>query len=606
MPKRIHILDPQLANQIAAGEVVERPASIVKELIENSQDASASKISIEIQQGGLSNIKLTDNGEGIHKEDLIHAVSRHATSKIQALSDLQLINSYGFRGEALASIASVSRFSLSSRQKEEKFGHQLIINGREPEITQAPIAQNVGTIIEVSDIFYNTPARRKFLKSEQTEFSHILETVRRTGLSDFETEIILKHNQKTILHLAPANTLLDKEIRIAEILGKEFIENSLRLETESHDFSLSGWFGLPTFSRTQADLQYIFINHRIVKDKVIARAVRQAYQDVLYQNRQPAYCLYLTISPEWVDVNVHPAKNEVRFRDSRQVFDFIFHTVKKMLAQTRPTSTTSTSSSVSSILSASPSPAAVNIYSTKTLPQHQNTLYQELMVSSQESKSQPIQTELNITPEITLNTEKESISLESPPLGFALGQLHGIYILAQNKDGLVLVDMHAAHERISYEKLKKEFHAQRLQTQALLIPITLSLNQQESDCLEQHFSTFSQAGFELQKIDEHKIIIRSVPTILLNHPPEKLLKDIFSDLLMNGLSHTVTDTIHHILATVSCHHALRAHRSLSLLEMNTLLRQIEQTDCSDQCNHGRPTWKALSLPELDKLFLRGR
>jgi DNA mismatch repair protein MutL len=599
MPKRIQILDPLLANQIAAGEVVERPASVIKELIENSRDANATKIHVEIENGGISSIKIKDDGEGIHQEDLLPAVSRHATSKIQTLDDLQNIRSFGFRGEALASISSVSRFRLLSRTKEQSHGFQIEVNGREPEILQAPISHGVGTTIEVSDIFYNTPARRKFLKTQQTEFNHILEVIRRMGLSHFDLELNLKHQQKQILSLPITTSLLEKEERVAKICGENFIENTLRVEMQSQDMELSGWFCLPTFSRSQTDLQYIFVNGRMVRDKVISHAVRQAYQDVMYQNRQPAYILYLNILPECVDVNVHPAKNEVRFRESRQVFDFVLHSVKKILQQTRPTAFDVKE------------PIQIPTHSHSHMPSspEQVSLYSALVHSEPKEMSQkhsmPLaQKSLVLSPDCEEKSTHEHV--DAPVLGFALGQLHGIYIIAQNQQGMILVDMHAAHERICYEKLKKEFYAQKLSIQSLLIPVNITLNQSEVDCVEEKNTLFQQIGFTLEKITEKVVVVRAVPALLVQFDIEKLVKDLISDIVEHDFTDGVQEAINHLLGTLSCHHALRANRQLSLIEMNHLLRQIEETDHSNQCNHGRPTWTAISLPELDKIFLRGR
>ncbi|MDX2164130.1 MAG: DNA mismatch repair endonuclease MutL [Gammaproteobacteria bacterium] len=602
--QRITLLNPQLANQIAAGEVIERPASVIKELVENSLDAAATRIDVEIEQGGTGLIRIRDDGYGIHKDDLILALSRHATSKIGSLDDLEHIASFGFRGEALASISSVSRFKLSSRTEDQSHGWQVEIHGREPEVSHTPIAHPVGTTIEVRDIFYNTPARRKFLKSEQTEFNHIQEVVRRIGMSVFNTSLNLKHNQKLILQLPVAKTLDDKAERIAKICGREFIEQSLYLDTENQDMQLSGWFGLPTFSRSQTDLQYIYINGRMVRDKVIAQAVRQAYHDVLFGGRQPAYVLYLQCDPANIDVNVHPAKNEVRFRDSRMIFDFIFRSVQRLLKETKPTS--------SAIPTAEPTfqPTFNN-----RPQQSQIDLYKTLI------SSPTVETISEITPSIVESTNRiidkakytaNHIQPAPPPpepshaLGFALAQLKGVYILAQNEKGLVLVDMHAAHERIGYEKLKQQFDTKNILTQNLLIPVAVSVNETDAEFIDQQKNLFESLGFTVERIGPETISVRTVPLLLKNADIAVLIKDLASDLKEHPTTNRIQERIYELLGTMACHQAIRANRQLTIPEMNAILRQMEVTDHSNQCNHGRPTWTELSLQDLDKIFLRGR
>jgi DNA mismatch repair protein MutL len=601
--QRITLLNPQLANQIAAGEVIERPASVIKELVENSLDAAATRIDVEIEQGGTGLIRIRDDGYGIHKDDLILALSRHATSKIGSLDDLEHIASFGFRGEALASISSVSRFKLSSRTEEHSHGWQVEIHGREPEVSHTPIAHPVGTTIEVRDIFYNTPARRKFLKSEQTEFNHIQEVVRRIGMSVFTASLNLKHNQKLILQLPIAKNIDEKAERIAKICGREFIEQSLYLDTESHDMQLSGWFGLPTFSRSQTDLQYIYINGRMVRDKVIAQAVRQAYHDVLFGGRQPAYVLYLNCDPANIDVNVHPAKNEVRFRDSRMIFDFVFRSVQRLLKETKPTSTPMPTSS----------PTIQPTYNNYP-QQSQIDLYKTLI------SSPTVETTTEITPSIvdttnriidkaksTANHVQPLVSPEpSHVLGFALAQLKGVYILAQNEKGLVLVDMHAAHERIGYEKLKQQFDTKNILTQQLLIPVAVSVNETDAEFIDQQKAIFESLGFTLERMGPEIISVRAIPLLLKNADISVLIKDIASDLKEHPTTNRIQERIYELLGTMACHQAIRANRQLTLPEMNAILRQMEVTDHSNQCNHGRPTWTELSLQDLDKIFLRGR
>jgi DNA mismatch repair protein MutL len=612
--QRIQLLDPQLANQIAAGEVVERPASIVKELIENSLDAAAQKIDIDIDKGGIQRITIRDNGYGIAKEDLPLSLSRHATSKIQHLADLEQVASFGFRGEALASISAVSRFRLASRTENQPHGWQIAVNGREPEVSHTPVSHPVGTTIEVCDIFYNTPARRKFLKTEQTEFNHIQEVIRRIGLSNLGVALNLKHNQRQIFKLPPARSLEEKEARLSHICGTEFMKQSLRLETEAGDLHLGGWFGLPVFSRSQSDLQYIYVNGRMVRDKTISYAVKQAYRDVMYQDRQPAYVLYLDMDPSWVDVNVHPAKQEVRFRDSRMVFDFVLHRVKKLLAQTKPQSTASkfekiVAPDVSFSVEEKKTSFSPVISTPRINTQKQMSLYQSLISTPVETLENPTAAFVSLSaaekPQEIVSSKTPSTD-DMPPLGFALAQLKGIYILAENIHGLVLVDMHAAHERIGYEKLKAAFDAKNIMIQKLLIPVTIKLSTKEMAVIDQQKTLWHPLGFDIAAISPDSILVRTVPALLKEADIEKLVRDIISDIQTYQTTHQVIDHIHDLLSTMACHQALRANRKLTLLEMNALLREMEKTPASNQCNHGRPTWTQLSLQELDKLFLRGR
>lgn len=609
--QRIQLLDTLLSNQIAAGEVVERPASVIKELIENSLDAAASRIEIELEKGGTQLIRLRDDGYGIHQEDLLLAVSRHATSKIYQLNDLTHVASFGFRGEALASIASISRFRLASRTEETPHGYQIEVNGREPEISHTPIAHPRGTTVEVRDIFYNTPARRKFLKTEQTEFNHIQEVLRRIGLSVFNVALTLKHNQKIVAQWPSANTLFEKEARVSKICGSPFMEQSLRLDTTSTDMSLNGWLGLPTFSRSQSDLQYIYINGRIVKDKVISHAVRQAYKDVMYQDRQPAYILYLGCDPEWVDVNVHPAKNEVRFRDSRMVFDFVFHAVSRLLKETKPKATPlfenvepqkTENTSQPKQYATQPTPLQ-----TAKEPLTQISLYQTLMKSAPEKPLTQKETEEKIeTSTVMMEKPAPQILKEHFPLGFAIAQLHGVYIIAQNEKGLVLVDMHAAHERTRYEKLKKSYDTHNLVTQNLLVPMNVHLGEKDATLAIQQSDILEKLGFKIELASPENILVRTVPLLLKDSNTSQLLKDLIADINTHHHTQRVTEKIYALLGSMACHHAIRANRALTLTEMNALLREMEATDATNQCVHGRPTWVQLSMTELDKFFLRGR
>jgi len=606
--QRIQLLNTALSNQIAAGEVVERPASVIKELIENSLDAAATRIEIDLEKGGTQLIRIRDDGYGIHQEDLLLAVSRHATSKINQLEDLEHVASFGFRGEALASIASISRFRMASRTEESPHGYQIEVNGREPEISHTPIAHPRGTTVEVRDIFYNTPARRKFLKTEQTEFNHIQEVIRRIGLGIFNVTLILKHNQKIIFQLPLAKTLIEKEARVAKICGNNFIEQSLRLDTTARDLSLNGWFGLPTFSRSQADLQYIYVNGRMVKDKVISHAVKQAYRDVMYHDRQPAYVLYLGCDPEWVDVNVHPAKNEVRFRDSRMIFDFVLQAVSNLLKETKPQSTPSPQKIEIPVFSDAPRKTEPPVYSSPPKENQETfsqiSLYQTLMKPSTE-KISPQKEEIK-TSTVVIDKPAPCMLKEHYPLGFAIAQLHGIYIVAQNEKGLVLVDMHAAHERTTYEKLKKSYDTKNLVIQNLLVPMNINLGEKDAELAVIHHDTFKQLGFEIEQVSPENIVVRTIPLLLKTANIAQMIKDLIADLHTHHSTQRVTEHIYALLGSMACHHAIRANRSLTLTEMNALLREMETTNAANQCVHGRPTWIQLSLTELDKFFLRGR
>lgn len=641
---RIQVLDPQLTNQIAAGEVVERPASVVKELIENCLDAGAKRIDIDIEKGGMQLIRIRDDGHGIPKEDLVLALSRHATSKIQTLDDLERVLSFGFRGEALASISSVSRLSLASTAASETTGWQIKAEGRDPETTFIPIAHPQGTTIEVCDLFFNTPARRKFLRTDATEFGHIEEVVRRIGLSCYDVAINLKHNQRLILQLKPANSLAEKEQRVAGICGAAFLENALHIDAQTDQLHLSGWVALPTFSRSQADLQYIYINGRMVRDKLFAHAVKQAYKDVLYQGRHPAFVLYLELDPLSVDVNAHPAKHEVRFRDSRLIYDFIFRSLHDALAETKPgannqyhkqdqknnyadqIATTQTNPITNHTYAQTSQQAQNNLANTSgSTPKSQHILplqVREQMSAYQALHESPNNNE-NITPSITPlqqlpksesaavsnvenNKELSHQADTAPPLGYALAQLHGVYILAQNTTGLVLVDMHAAHERIAYERMKKILHGETITSQPLLVPISVKVNTKEAQCAEKHQELFKRCGLEINCISQDALIVRQIPALLHEADIAQLVRDLLADLLTHETTDRVQEQLQELLGTMACHSAVRANRKLTIAEMNALLRDMERTERSNQCNHGRPTWVQLNMNELDKLFLRGR
>lgn len=649
---RIQLLSPQLANQIAAGEVIERPASVVKELIENSLDAGAQILEIDIDKGGMQRIRIRDDGHGIHKDDLALALSRHATSKIKHIDDLEHIMSLGFRGEALASISSVARVTLSSCQANEHSGWQIKVDDHCEQLEPAPVAHPQGTTIEVCDLFFNTPARRKFLRTEQTEFGHLEEVVKRIALSRFEIGFTLRHNKRVIQQLRPAITDADKQQRIASICGQTFIDNALYIDMEAASLRLYGWISLPTFSRSQADLQYFYVNGRMVRDKLVNHAVKQAYQDVLYNGRHPAFVLFLELDPSAVDVNAHPTKHEVRFRESRLIHDFIMRNLQKALAEIKPDAQTTSAKLVSAASEITTSTTQHHYYPPKQqiMPlqvKEQMAVYGALHENNDDAQTSignhkntfaqtdaltktSINTSVNIPQEIfassSVKTEdannsdfitqknsssalsilKENSAPISPPLGFALAQLKGVYILAENEQGLVLVDIHAAHERITYERLKKMQEHEGIKTQTLLIPITLTLNEKEANTVEEHTELFKTAGFELERLGLTTMIVRQIPALLSDQHIAQIIQDVIADLHEYAHSNRINNLINELLSSVACHGSVRANRHMTIPEMNQLLRDMETTPNSGQCNHGRPTWTQLSMAELDKLFLRGR
>ncbi|MGI9291662.1 MAG: DNA mismatch repair endonuclease MutL [Gammaproteobacteria bacterium] len=587
-------LPPQLVNQIAAGEVVERPASVLKELLENSLDAGATKVEMDIEQGGIKLCRVRDNGVGIPPDEMPLALSRHATSKIASLEDLEQVASLGFRGEALPSIASVSRLTLISRHKESDQAWLLgtdEVASSEP----APAAGGEGTSVEVRDLFYNTPARRRFLRTERTEYSHLDKIARQIALSRFSVAFRLNHNGKAVLNLPVATSQEEQESRIAAICGQEFIQHALYLEYEANGMRLSGWVARPTFSRSQPDLQHFFLNGRSVRDKVIVSAVRQAYRDVLFHGRQPAYVLYLEMDPALVDVNAHPAKHEVRFRDSRPVHNFIRRSVETTLAETHPgseqTGIVQPTVMPGNETSASPSQSSMRFPTGTSGSMNQRIadhagVYRQLA----EQALPPVSDDADI-----------------PPLGYAMAHLHGVYILARNKEGLIIVDAHAAHERVTYEGLKASFAAgEGVQRQPLLIPLRIAVSETEAGLAEMHTATLQQLGIVVERGGPDSITVREIPVLLKNADCESLLRDVLSDLSENGSSSRLEEAQMELLATMACHGSVRANRALSIDEMNALLRQMEQTERADQCNHGRPTWTQLSMQDLDRLFQRGR
>jgi DNA mismatch repair protein MutL len=623
---RINLLSQRLANQIAAGEVVERPASVVKELMENSLDAGASRLEIEVEQGGTKQIKIKDDGLGIHKQDLELALSRHATSKITDLEDLENIASLGFRGEALASISSVSRLTMTSKADDDvaaasgdNSGWKVVAEGQEMDVILSPAAHSRGTTVEVRDLFFNTPARKKFLKTEKTEFSRIDEILKRIALSRFDVQFSLTHNQRAIRKLLPASSDQEKQRRVAGVCGPAFVESSVFVEMEGQGLRLWGWVSLPTFSRSQADLQYFYVNGRIIRDKLVTHAVKQAYRDVLFHGRHPAYVLYLELAPSAVDVNVHPTKHEVRFRDSRLVHDFLFSSLHKALAELRPSDRLADnaqnngheddpfvamrSGSAAGNFAANPDSnfAAGNFSDQSSLslaePASNNYSYRS---STGQLAAGAIQSQLKNFAKLTAGDS------EVPPLGYAIAQLHGIYILAQNKEGLITVDMHAAHERITYERMKTACQNEELKMQPLLVPLSIAVSQSEADCAETEREALLSIGIELERAAAESIVVRQVPSILRNANIEQLVRDVLSDVLEYGSSDRIQAHQDELLSTMACHGSVRANRHLTIPEMNALLRDMEATERSGQCNHGRPTWVYQGLDELDKLFLRGQ
>ncbi|MDM8557370.1 DNA mismatch repair endonuclease MutL [Candidatus Parabeggiatoa sp. HSG14] len=636
----IHQLPSLVANQIAAGEVVERPASVVKELLENSLDAKADMIDVDIEQGGIALMRIRDNGFGIRRDELLLALSRHSTSKIKTLDDLDHINSLGFRGEALASIASISRITLNSRFYGDEIGHCIHLDGQENPTTPTPIAHPVGTTLEIRDLFYNTPARRKFLRTEKTEFGHIHETIKRLALSRFDVAFKLTNNRKTLMALKTAPGEDEQLQRVAMLCGPEFVEHVLSIKEESGKIKISGWVTQPTYSRSQPDMQYFFVNGRIIRDKLISHAVRQAYEDVLYSGRYPSYVLYLIIDPSEVDVNVHPTKNEVRFVQSGQVHSFLVHILQNCLAQTSPrhvgppsapprgSTNNKNEAKYHSIEERTQQTGNTNIVGEKSknfhvvankgTPTEQSTLHSKKNIFPHKNPSastirETTQTYKALQPpllsEESLSNFPTDVNIDSspvPPLGYALAQLHGVYILAENAEGLVLVDMHAAHERITYERMKSLYQKESITAQTLLVPVSVSVSEREAEIAEQHVELFNQLGFEVNRAGPETLIVRQIPTLLIDANVPVLVRDVLADLLRFGVSPRLQENIQEILATIACHTSVRANRQLSLSEMNALLRNMEDTERSNQCNHGRPTWTQLSLKELDSLFLRGR
>lgn len=588
----IRSLPPQLINQIAAGEVVERPASIIKELVENSLDAGARQIDIELEQGGIRLCRVRDDGCGIAPAELALALSRHATSKISSLEDLECVASLGFRGEALPSIASVSRLTLLSRQSDDSQAWSIEGCG-DTAADPRPAAGVTGTTVEVRDLFYNVPARRRFLRTERTEYQHIEKVLRQLALTRLNVGFGVMHNNRRVLKLPAAVTPELESDRLATLLGEDFARQALPFEHSANGMHLRGWIARPTFSRSQPDVQYLSLNGRVVKDRIVSNAVRQAYRDVLFHGRHPAWVLYLELDPSRVDVNAHPAKHEVRFRDSRPVHDFVRRTLESVLAETRPAPADANSAMVA--------PAAVRAASVSSAPvPRQSGLDLDAVVRPAPAA---VREQLQRYAELADGAAAGA----APPLGYAIAHLHGVYILARNAAGLVVVDAHAAHERITYEQLKQVWLEDGVvRRQPLLIPLRVEVAEDEAELAEAQQAALLQLGLQVDRSGPTQLTVREVPALLHESDSAGLLRDVLADLRATGDSNRIEDRIMDLLATVACHGSVRANRELDLAEMNALLRDMEQTERSDQCNHGRPTWLQLSMQDLDRLFQRGR
>lgn len=628
---QIKLLHNQLISQIAAGEVVERPASALKELLENSLDAGSTDIVVSLLQGGVKQLRVTDNGGGVAKDDLNLALTRHATSKIFTLDDLEKVASLGFRGEALASIASVSRTQLISRISSEKHAWRITSDGSELSSIE-PAALDAGTIVEVNDLYFNTPARRKFLKTEGTEFGHCEAAYERVALSRPDVAFMLQHNGRALSRLSAS----EPQKRFAEVLGAEFAGESVYVDENAAGLRLWGVAAKPTFNRNSRDTQYVYVNGRFVRDKLVSHAIRQAYQDVLHHDRHPAYVLFLELDPSLVDVNVHPAKTEVRFREGQAIHRFIFHSLHKALATPTGVSNLVTANQASSnpFASNNSNPFAVNS-NNGTYPTFQSqmdlrvaqpqdfyqTLFGNVTQADNREFSSPVCYEQEFQSEAIQShnyeqaNHQQNYAVQAFPLGFALAQIHGVYVLAQNNLGLVVVDMHAAHERIMYEKLKNALDANgssngRVAMQPLLLPVSFQADRLEVATVENELATASQSlqklGFDIAVLSPTTLAVRGVPVMLQDADVVMLARDVLRDLREYGASRALTERRNEMLGTMACHAAVRANRILTVTEMNGLLRDMEATERSGQCNHGRPTWFQVSMSDLDKMFMRGK
>ncbi len=616
--RAIQLLPDQLISQIAAGEVVERPASVVKELFENALDAGASSLRITLDEGGVRRIMIVDDGCGIPPAELPLALLRHATSKIRSLAELEAVASLGFRGEALASIASVAELFITSRTAA--CAHATRIDAQTGAIS--PAAGTIGTTMEVRELYFNTPARRKFLKSEQTELGHCLEVIRRVALARPDIAISVIHNGKAVEHWNAS----DPSTRVAKILGDAFATAHLPIDERAGPLAVYGCAGLPTASRGRADQQYFFVNRRFVRDKLLTHAVRAAYEDVLHGNRYPSYVLFLDLPPEAVDVNVHPSKIEVRFRDSRSIHQYVFHAVQRALARSAGASPETTAGGHAAQLE----PTGIASFSARPYAgtglggaqssdftpgsgqkteSGTNWLRQSRMTQGNLPVAQPLALYDALFGRRDVNastSQGTTLAADEQPLGFALGQIHGIYVLAQNAQGLIIVDMHAAHERILYEQFKNSLADRAIAVQPLLIPVTMTVDAVEMGVVEEEREVLEALGFDLAILSPGSIAIRAVPALLKDADLQSLARAVISDLQAYGGSRVLTERQHELLGTLACHHAVLANRRLTLDEMNSLLRQMEATERGDQCNHGRPTWFQLTLGDLDRLFMRGQ
>lgn len=588
-------LPDHLINQIAAGEVVERPSSVVKELVENSLDAGARQLTVKLEQGGKRAIRVFDDGAGMRRDELALSLQRHATSKIASLDDLERLTTMGFRGEGLPSIASVARLDLASRHQSESHGWSLRV--RRGEISEIePSSLQSGTRVDVEDLFYNVPARRKFLRTDRTEFSHVDLVLRRFALARFDVGFLLEHDGKSMTVLAPAQTGAEQERRIGKVMGREFLEHAVHINEERGGMGLHGWVAEPRYNRAQSDRQFFFVNGRAVRDRVIAHAVRKAFQDVLFHGRHPAFVLYLQIPPETVDVNVHPQKQEVRFREARSVHDFLFSSLHHALSETgsgapRP------GGGLMEGTNASGGSGPVAWQAGMALPvRDQLAAYSAVLGRSAASPGQ-LRAEGDATPQA---------GEDIPPLGFALAQLHGVYILSQNAGGLVMTDMHAAHERITYEQLKSRYSGEGIKSQRLLVPVSVQLSESEADLAEDRHEELAMLGLVFDRSGPESLLLRELPALLSQSDGASLLKDVLADIASMGESTRVQSEANEILSTMACHGSVRANRTLNIAEMNALLRDMERTERSGHCNHGRPTWVQLDMQSLDRLFLRGR
>jgi DNA mismatch repair protein MutL len=610
----IHLLPDLLINQIAAGEVVERPAAALKELLENSLDAGAQIIAVQLEAGGMNRISVTDDGAGIAKAELGLALARHATSKIATLQDLESVASLGFRGEALASMAAVSHLTLASRRSDDKHAWRIeVAGGTLSDIQPAALAQ--GTQIDVRDLFFNTPARRKFLKSEATEFAHCDETFKRSALSRADVAMTLTHNGRSLWRLPAAKN--NPVARVAAVLGDDFVQQAEIIDTGAAGFRLQGVAGRPAVAKASRDEQYFFVNGRFVRDKLVAHAIRQAYQDVLHHLRHPAFVLFLETDPALVDANVHPSKTEVRFRDSRAVHQFIFHSLHKALAQPVHTGAASVGDSRAFALAGAEPASATENFAARNVAQQfyagaQQTAFNVAeprqfydVLFGKKTQYNQIITDIPVAYTETISSTVTN-EQDVQPLGFALAQLLGIYILAQNRHGLIIVDMHAAHERVVYEKLKTALEQKSIASQPLLIPVSFNASALEIACAEEHADTLATLGFDIAALSPSSLAVRAVPSLLQDADGVSLARDVLADINEGGATRVLEERQNELLSTLACHTAVRANRMLTIPEMNALLREMEATERSGQCNHGRPTWFQVTLAELDKMFMRGQ